>query len=141
VKKIFIDTNIWLRFLVADNEPMFKDALKLIEALESGNFRSYTSTIVLLELNYTLRTFYKLPKRSVIEDIKKLTATRNISVIEKTNFKKALEYYVKYNIKLGDCIIASQLPVNTVLCSFDEDFQKIEGVSAMSPRELLNLPL
>lgn len=143
MKKIFLDTNVWLRFLIGDQEAQYEVCKKLIALNEEGKFKIYTSTIVLLEIIYTLLSFYRVQKKTIISDVKAILASRNLTLIEKTDFQKALALYQKHNIKLADCLIASQLPKNVVLCTYDWDFKKIKNIVSLTPKEVikkLNLP-
>lgn len=137
MKKIFVDTNIWLRFLVADQQEKYEACKQLISLNEEGNFRGYTSTIVLLELAYTLSFFYKISKKEIIADIRVILATRNLTLIEKTDFPKSLLLYQKYNAKLADCLIATQLPKDVILCTYDRDFKKIKAIVSLAPEEII----
>ena len=137
IKKIFIDTNIWLRFLVADDKEQFEFCKRLLEEVEKGKLRSYTSTIVILEIVYTLTSFYKVSRKQVIADIKDLLATRNLTLIEKTNFRKALKIFSSCSVKLADAIIASQLPDGVILCTCDQEFKKIKPLRSCCPEEIL----
>ncbi len=137
MKKIFIDTNVWLRFLVGDQKTQYEACKKLIALNEEGKFRIYTSTIVLLEIIYTLSSFYRVKKKAIISDIKAILSSRNLTLIEKTDFKKALILYQKHNIKLADCLIATQLQKNVVLCTYDRDFKKIKNVFSVTPQEIV----
>lgn len=134
--KIFIDTNVWLRFLLADVERQYQECLALFSKIEEGKFKPYTSTVVVLEINYVLTSLLKIKKTSVLKDIKTILKTRNLTLIEKTNFEKALKIYQKTNIKFTDCLIASQLPITTILCTFDQEFRKIKNLKVATPYDL-----
>lgn len=140
MKKIFIDTNVWLRFLVADDQKQFAACQELFEKVEEGKLRVYTSTIVLLEIIYTLTSFYKVTKKEILEDIKNILSARNLTLIEKTNFTAALDLFSQCSIKLADCLIISQIPNGAALCTFDQEFKKIKKVSSFSPQEILKTP-
>lgn len=137
MRKIFLDTNIWLRFLVADQKKQYETCKKLISLNEEGKFKLYTSTIVLLEIIYTLSSFYRIRKRTIINDIKAILISRNLTLIEKTDFEKALSLYQKHKIKLADCLIASQVPKGVLLCTYDRDFKKIKSVVSVTPEEMV----
>lgn len=137
MKKIFIDTNIWLRFLIGDKKQQFESCQKLLILNEEGKFKSYTSTIVLLEVIYTLSSFYKIKKETILADIKAILSSRNLTLIEKTDFKKALLLYQKHNVKLADCLIASQIPEKVFLCTYDRDFKKIKRITSLPPEEVI----
>lgn len=134
--KVFLDTNIWLRFLTADNETLYQKCLSLFENIERGRIKPYTSTIVLLEIHFVLAKIYQISKENILKDLSVILKTRNLTLIEKTNFPKALHYYQKYQVKLADCLIASQLPKTTTLCTFDQEFKKIKEIKIATPQDL-----
>lgn len=136
MKKLFLDTNIFLRFLLKDNESQYQDVCKLFAKIEEGNFKPYTSSIVFLELNYVVRNIYKLAIDEVLDYIKVVKEMRGMIVIEKTDTDNAISLYKKYKIKLGDCFIASQLPKEAVLVSYDRDFKKIKELQSQMPDEI-----
>jgi len=137
MKKIFVDTNIWLRFLVADDKEKFEECKKLLILNESGKFKIYTSTIVLLEIAYTLSSFYQIGKSEIISDLKNILLARNLTLIENTNFPKTLEIFKKFNIKIADCLIISQIPPKTILCTYDKDFRRVSKIKVATPREII----
>lgn len=137
MRKIFIDTNVWLRFLVADQKEKYEACRKLIELVEEGKIRTYTSTIVFLELIYTLASFYKIKQGQIMADIKDILSGRNLTLIEKTDFRKSLALYEKHKIKLADCLISTQLPKAVALCTYDADFKKIKNIISLTPDEVL----
>ena len=136
MKKIFIDTNIWLRGIVNDNQQA-KDCSQLIKAIELGHFAPYTSTIVLLETIHTLKSYYKIKYNQIIKDVETLLKTRGLLVIEVTNFPKALKLHKKVKIKLTDCLIATQIPPRITLVTYDKDFQKVPKLNPQTPKQVL----
>ncbi|OGM18364.1 hypothetical protein A2686_04380 [Candidatus Woesebacteria bacterium RIFCSPHIGHO2_01_FULL_38_10] len=136
MKKIFLDTNIFLRVLVSDNKQAEESAV-LLRKIESGRLIPYTSTIVLLETAFTLRSYYKIKNTQIIKDVEKILKLRNLTIIEKTDFRKSLEIHKKTKVKLPDCLIATQIPANTVLVTYDREFQKIPALLVKTPKEVL----
>lgn len=135
--KIFIDTNIWLRYIIGDQKEQFNACQKLFNLNEQGKLRLYSSTIVLMEVVYTLTSFYKVSREQIISDLKGILSSRNLTIIEKTNFSKALEIFETQNIKLTDCLIVSQLPKSVSLCTYDTDFKKIKNLPLTTPQALV----
>lgn len=136
-KKFFIDTNVWLRFIIGDNKKQLKACQKLFSLNEQGKFKLYTSVIVLMEIAHTLRSFYTVSKKEIVSDLRDILSTRNLTLIEKTGFSKALALFDKLKIRLVDCLIATQLPAKTVICTYDQEFRKIKTVTAFTPEEIL----
>lgn len=135
--KIFLDSNIWLRFFLKDDQEQYEIVSTLYSLIEEGNFRPYTSTIVLLEINYILAKIYHQQINKIIRYITKIMEIRNITVLESTNLLKAIEIYRKYRIKLADCLIADQIKRDMILITFDQEFHKIAEINVMSPKRLL----
>lgn len=53
--KLLLDTNVLLRFYLRDVEKQYQETIELINQIESGEYRAYTSNIVLLEMVYALQ--------------------------------------------------------------------------------------
>lgn len=134
--KVFIDSNVFLRFLTQDDKNKAADCASLFQLIENGAIRPYVSNIVILEIQFVLIKLYKFPKAKVMEDIDTILSLRNLTVIEKTNTKIALEIYTKHNIKYADCLISTQIPKGTRLVSYDEEFAKIKIIIA-NPTDFL----
>ena len=135
--KVFIDSNVWLRFVLADNEEIYRQCREFFLRVEEGKIRPYTSTIVLIEIYFVLVSVYKIPPRSAIRDLEKILAARGLTLVEKTNFQKALVLHKKISIKLTDCLIATQMPEKSILISYDRDFKKIEKFPLSTPGEII----
>jgi len=139
VKKVFIDTNVWLRFLLEDEKDQFTFSRRLIGLVEEGKVKPYTSAVVFLEINYVLTKVYGIPPKKVNEIIKGILSTRNLVIINKTDFKKAFDWHQKYKIKLSDCLIASSIPSNCALITWDKELTKFEFLQVLSPKGISSL--
>jgi len=125
---LFIDTNIWLRYMLRDHEKHFKIAEAILQLNEESKIKLATSTFVLSEIVYTEQSFYKIDRSDVAEDIKTISSIKNILLVEKTNLPKTVDLFTSNkSTKWSDCIIVAQIPDNYKLCSFDEDLKKIIG--------------
>lgn len=137
MRKLFLDTNIFLRFFLRDEEGQYQNVLKLLSVIEEGKFRPYTSSIVFLELNYVLRNIYKLSVSETVAHLEAMGKIRGMTVIEKTDSIRAINLYKKYRIKLGDCFIATQLSKGSILVTYDEDFGKVKEIESQNPEAIL----
>ena len=134
--KIFIDTNLWVRFFIQDVQAQYEVTKSLLSKVEAGELKVYTSTIVLLELQYVLQKLYKLSLEGLIEVFEVIKRLRGITIIDKTDFDLALKFYKQYRIKFTDCLIASQLGEDMMLVSFDEELSKIKEIIVKKPQEI-----
>lgn len=135
--KIFLDTNTLLRLFLKDNPNQFEYCQSLISAIEEGKFQAYTSGIVFLEISYVLKSVYKIPFEEIVKILDSVLDIRGLTIIEKTNTKKAIDFFKKYKIKFTDCLITSQLSKDTILVSFDEELSKIKEIVVKKPQEIL----
>lgn len=135
--KVFIDTNVILRFFLQDNEHMFAECEDFFTRIDRGELKSCTSSVVLLELVYVLTRTYRYSREEAVQLLKRVLSLRNISLIERTDTRRALEIWKQHGIKYGDCLIASQVPKNATLVTYDLDFAKLEGLNVTTPAQLV----
>ena len=103
----FIDTNIFLRVFVKEDETTFNNCLNFLQLISSKKIKAYTSTVVLIEVNFVLSSFYKFPKEKVIEALQSIMSLSGLKIIDDFNLINALELYAKYQVKFIDCLFAS----------------------------------
>lgn len=137
--KVFVDTNIWVRYFVRDNKEQFEYCSQLIKSIESGKVRSYVSPIVLLELFYVLQSVYDVPRIEVSEDIQAILDMRMITILDRTDSRKAFDVHTNTHVKYSDCLIATQLSKDMILCTYDIDFKKFDGIRVANPKQVLGL--
>ena len=98
----FIDTNIFLRYLTNDDPVKAKRAEALFRDAVNGKTALTTSLLVIVEIVWTLESFYKLEKSGVASRIEKILNTRNLDCPESTLIMMALDLYVQQNIDFID---------------------------------------
>ena len=136
--KVLLDTNIFLRFFLRDDEAMYSECQEVLEKISEGKIVPYLSSIALLEFQYVLLGGYKESKGQVIKRINSIMKMRNLVMLDKTGTKSALKLYRKYNVKYGDCLIATQIPKNVPIVTYDRDFKKIKGLQVLTPGEVVS---
>ena len=132
--KIFLDSNIWLRYFLKDNN-QFESVEKLLNSIEEGKYLPYTSSIVLMEIAFVLSRLYKKLNKEIITCLEAILETRNITILEETDSKIAFSYYKELGIKFSDCLIASQIPKDMIFITYDSDFPKIKSLNVKNPSE------
>ncbi len=135
--KIFLDTNIWVRYLIKDEPKQFEAVKNLLASVEQGIFQPYTSSIVLLELSYVLKSIYKFTFDEVLDALEAVTGTREIAIFETTDSALALTYFRSTKIKFTDCLLASQIRKDILLVTFDEELRKIKDLTIKTPEEII----
>ena len=137
--KVLLDTNVWIRYIIKDDDRHFAAARNLVKANEEGYIQIYTSSIIFLEIGYVLKNLYHFKINEILEVFYSIKQTRGIVVIENTDIDSALKYFKKYKVKFSDCLIASQLMDDLILATFDKEFEKLKSISSKSPQEILLL--
>lgn len=136
--KLFFDTNIFLRFFAKDNEEMYSLSSNLFLLAAEGKIQTSTSTIVLTEVIYTLKSFYRQDNKSIQKHIDSILEIKGLFLIDKTEFKKAYDLYKQGGKKISDCLIITQVPKNYEFCSFDERLKKLIGEKRfIQPKEVV----
>lgn len=136
--KLFLDTNLWIRYLIKDEPKQFATVKELLASVEEGKYQPYTSAVVLLELSYVLKSVYRFAFSEVLDALESVTATRGITIIETTDSALALACFKTYKIKFTDCLLVSQIRPNIVLVTFDEELRKIKELTVKTPGEVLS---
>jgi predicted nucleic-acid-binding protein len=137
VKKIFLDTSLFIRFFTKDLTVQYEQCEAIFRAIQAGKFKPYISNIVLAEIVFVLTRTYRFSKPTVINAIASVLNIRNLTLIEITDSHKAITLFKQLSIKYQDCLIASQLPKGVALVSYDRDFAKIPSINLAKPEEII----
>ncbi len=142
-KTYFIDSNIFLRVLIKEDSKSFQECLRILKLVRENQISAATSTLVLAEIGWTLKSFYKTPKNKITEMIESIVNLRGLKIVDQFDPNLALEFFRRFNIKLIDAFIASLKPIaekKWVIVSYDKDFQKLPILatlpSSINPQEL-----
>lgn len=126
MKQYFIDTNIFLRFLLADNKKQHRLAKKLFQKAEKGKISLWTTDIVILEIIWTLDSFYHLPVLEIQNSVSSLMALKNLKIKNKKLLLQALDYFVNKKVDFADAynFLLAKVEKKKIV-SFDRDFDKL----------------
>ncbi len=98
-----LDTNILVRYLVADDKKQFQTAKELIEG--GGSDQTYFVPIsVIVELEWVLRSLYDQSKAQNLELLSKLLESRELEFQEEASIEIALNLYSENNTDFADCL-------------------------------------
>ncbi|MDO8496960.1 MAG: PIN domain-containing protein [bacterium] len=137
----FIDTNIFIRSLVKDEKEMSYVCAHFLKDLDHRRSNFFTSSFVIMEVNFVLTSIYEFSKIEIIPIIKSIVSTQTISIIDRVDLKLAVKLYQTHSAKLTDCLIASIKPIydkKMAVVSYDKDFDKI-GVIRKIPDQIIKI--
>ncbi len=135
MKSSFIDTNIFLRFLTADDKGKYAKCRQLFERAVSGKETLVTSELVIAEVVWTLLSFYKVPKQEVIEKVSIILNTPNLKVENQKILTDALAIYSIKSIDFIDAYNSAYMRHKKLdkIYSYDTDFDKVELLKRAEP--------
>lgn len=135
----FIDSNVFLRILVKEDERTFRECYQFLKLVDNRRLKAITSSLVLSEIDWVLEGFYKFKKSEVIKCLESILKLKGLKIIDKIEAILAVELYKKYNIKFIDALISSNPQIyqkKVIVVSYDKDFDKI-GVKRKEPKEII----
>jgi len=135
----FIDTNIFLRVFIKDNEGQAIYSRQFLNEIKNGNLKAATSSLVLAEVGWTLNSFYKYDRLKIAKLLNSIINLSGLTIVDKVDWPVALAHFQTKKIKLIDSLIASGKQIREkkwVVATYDKDFKKIDTIS-LKPEEII----
>jgi predicted nucleic acid-binding protein len=130
----FIDSNIFIRHLMADHPVQSPACRALFEAIERGELIGWTSQLVISELVFVLSRVYRLNRRDIQEALLPLLSLPGLKVERKQIVNRIFELYVERSIDYVDAYHAALLEGRGgELYSYDTDFDRVAGLRRREP--------
>lgn len=124
--KKLIDANVILRYLLQDDDALFKKASALLERAKVGEEAVVIPESVLAECVYVLLKVYKIDRQIISERLKGLFAYKGIVNPDKTDLIDSIVLFGQTQLSIVDCIACSKsLNNGMALFTFDDDLRKI----------------
>lgn len=111
MKKVFVDSNLFIRYLVNDYPELADKVDRLLDKAEKGEISLVTGPPVFFELAWTLKSFYKKPREYIYECLLSILGIQGLEVIDSEILEQALETYRTKNIDFGDAYISASIAV------------------------------
>ncbi|MBI4973067.1 PIN domain-containing protein [Candidatus Roizmanbacteria bacterium] len=132
--KLFVDTNIFLRYLLADHKTQSPTAKKLFTEAKEGKLTLVTHPLVISEIFFMLSSYYRFTKEEIIEKMRIVLLFEGLEIKEKNILFQAISFYEEKNIDFVDAYVAAYcFKSNVNVCSFDKDFDKIKEIKRIDP--------
>jgi|SRR3972149_7338642 len=125
MRRIIVDTNVFLRFLLGDIPSQKKEAENLFKMARKGSIKIIIPQIIIFEIEFILRKYYKFPVAVISSKIKSLLNAEFFQISERTLFLKSLEIHQSKNISFVDSFLISFAELEDLeLFSFDKKLLK-----------------
>ncbi len=128
-----LDTNVLVRYLVADDKRQFEIAKALIESVTNDDLL-FVPISVSIELEWVLRSRYDLSKGSVLTTFIQLLESREIQFQDESSIEVALNLYSDSNADFADCFHIAIAYSNDMepLLTFDRKASKVPGAAILA---------
>jgi len=139
---LFVDTNVFLRFLTRDDPRKADDVRALFQAAIDGRLSLVTSVLVIAEIVWTLESFYQLEKTDIAEKVEIILDTPNLVCSEGDLLRKALDIYAAKNVDFIDAYHAIYLKdqEHSRIVTYDrKHFRRFAGLEIVEPGQVENL--
>ena len=133
----FIDTDVIIRFLTGDDPRKQAAAAALFQRIEQGALTVAAPVTVIADAAFVLHSprLYNKPRPEVQALLTPLVRLPHFRVQQRRMVLRALELYGGSASGFGDAVLlaAMQQAHSTTLCSYDEGFDKVAGVTRLEP--------
>ncbi|MDP2936908.1 MAG: PIN domain-containing protein [Dehalococcoidia bacterium] len=133
----FVDTDVIIRLLAADDLEKQAEAAALFERVQAGELRLLAPDTVIADAVYVLSSarLYKLPRAKVQELLSPLVRLPGFEVQNRHALLSALDLFVTTNLGFGDALIVASMKLagSEAVYSYDSHFDRVPGVVRLGP--------
>lgn len=124
--KKLIDANVVLRYLLQDDNTLFKKASALLERVKVGEEAVVIPESVIAECVYVLLKVYKIDRQIISEKLRELFAYKGIVNPDKKDLIDSIILFGQTQLSIVDCIACSKSINNGMsLFTFDDDLRNM----------------
>jgi predicted nucleic acid-binding protein len=136
VDSVFVDTNLFLRYLTND-VPAQADAVEnLLHQAGQGKSRLVTNGMVIAEIVWTLESFYELERDDIQNKVLAILNTPGLELPESNLILKSIIWYAEKNVDFIDAYNAAWMEQKGIekIYTFDQKhFARFDDVEVMKP--------
>jgi len=135
-EKIFIDTNIFLRYLTNDVPSVADRIEKIFKKALHGKLSLVTNAFVIAEIIWVLESYYELSKEEIEEMVSRILNTTGLEIESGKLLLKALDLYLSKNIDFIDAynvVFMKDHGLKRILTLDKKHFSRIEGIDIIGP--------
>lgn len=129
MKRVFVDTNVFLRFLTRDDPEHHRQAADLFGAAATGAVELWTGPPVLFELAWTLRRAFRKSREDSLRILEGVLACEGLSLTDGKTAEEALRLAAAHGMEFADAYVAASALRLDALATFNaKDFRKSGAV-------------
>lgn len=121
-----IDTNIIMRYLLADNEQLYQQACEIMEPLQLGETKGIITEGVLIECVYVLLKVYEVPRPLINEKLSAVLAYPGLAQSNCGQYVQALRIFAESKVDIVDALLFVHAQTEGYgIHSLDKDIRKL----------------
>lgn len=125
-----LDTNVLLRYFVADDPEQHAEAAALIEDTLTPEAPGLVHPVALCELVWVLRSAYEVPKPKIVAVLRLALSVRSLRILDEPRVRDALALYEAHSADFADCLLhAAYQYEGTRLSTFDRAAARLPGAA------------
>ena len=126
ISKYIVDTNVIVRYLLQDNEKLFKESKIFFDKVKSGAIKAYIEQTVFTETIYVLSSVYAVPRKEISEVLSDILMYKGMLNNDLDLLKGSLKIYENTNLHIVDSLICYKARKNNLqIMTYDEELKKI----------------
>lgn len=133
----FVDTNIFLRYLVPEEPVKTEACLALFQQVQRNQLQITTSEAVIAEVVFVLgsKRLYHLPRLEIKARLHPILLLPGLKLPYRKCYLRALKSYSQSTLNFEGCLTIAQMERQRVaeLYSYDQDFDAISGIKRLEP--------
>ncbi len=131
----FVDTNIFLRFLINDVAHQANACEALFRKAVAGEEILCTNDMVIAEIIWVLESYYELSRTDIREKVEKILNTENLECENKEVILHALAVYEEKRIDYIDAYNACSMRIKEIyeLYSYDKHYDRLNWMKRLEP--------
>lgn len=136
MREVFVDTNLFIRYLTNDDPVKADRVERLLEKAKAGTVLLVTAEMVLAETVWVLESGYGLSRTRIAHLVRAILATPGIDVVNGALVSRALELYETARIDFVDGYIAAVMERRGIreIFSFDKKHQsRLSNLERLEP--------
>ena len=123
-----LDTNVLVRYLVADDAEQHAAAVALVEGELTPEAPGLVAPVALCELVWVLRSVYGVPKPEIVAALRLVLSVRTLRVLDAPAVRAALDHYEDHAADFADALLSVQYQAEgSALATFDRAASRLPG--------------
>jgi predicted nucleic-acid-binding protein len=129
LKRIFVDTNLFIRYLINDVPSQVDKIERLFDLAEKRDVTLVTGPPVFFEIAWTLKSFYNMNRKRIYECLSGILGLPGLEVTDLDILEEALELYHHTSTDFSDAYVAvlsKKVGANSIATFNEKHFKNLD---------------